>query len=591
MRTSRDIIVKVLILTFPLFFLFFFFILPLIKIFTLAFGIPLSITHIFSVIRFLDVKILALVFGIQIDNTTAFLFKVLNHPLNKYFLYWDIQQALVTTILCLIIGMPGSYALAHYQFPGRSLLRNLLTIPFILPPIVVLIGFITVFGHGSWINEIWKNLTGVLLIDIYNTYEGIILAHVFYNIPVIVRLTEIGWKNIDPELIAVGRSLKASRWQIFWKIQFPQLFPILAVASLLVFIYAFNSFAIVLVLGGVQYQTLEVRIYSLAKGTFDFNSAAALTLVQIFINIVIIIFYLYYSNKYEIPIRKQLWNFEKKLVSKPLRISTILKVLSIFMYFIFVGVICVLPILGVFFASCTSSDGTFTLEYYTKLFNLNLRNFIGLAPQTMIFNSIFFGIGVIFLALTLALLLNYGVNYETTFKGTPKLTLRQSISGIIVILPLAVSSITLAFALFSLYRFTPIYENVSAAIIIAQTLIAFPFANRIIAGTRANIDPTIINVARSLGASRLRTFIKVELPLLLPGVIVAGLFSFAISIGEFGATSFLARANFATIPVGIYRLIDTRNIGPAASFSTILVIITVISFTIIEKFGSLEFRF
>ena len=578
-------------MTFPLFFLFFFFILPLVKIFTLAFGIPLSITHIFSVIQFLDVKILALAFGIQLDDTTAFLSGVLNDPLNKYFLYWDIQQALVTTILCLIIGLPGSYVLAHYQFPGKNLLRNLLTIPFILPPIVVLIGFITVFGHGSWMNEIWKNLTGVLLIDIYNTYEGIILAHVFYNIPVIVRLTEIGWKNIDPELVAVGRSLRASRWQIFRKIQFPQLFPILAVASLLVFIYAFNSFAIVLVLGGVQYQTLEVRIYSLAKGAFDFNSAAALTLVQIFINIIIIIFYLYYSNKYEIPIKKKIWNYEKRLVLKPLKISTILKISSIILYFILVGTICILPILGVFFASCTASDGAFTLEYYTKLFNLNLRNFIGLAPQTMILNSIFFGIGVILLGLILALLLNYGINYETTFKGTPKLTLQQSLSGIIVILPLAVSSITLAFALFSLYRLTPIYENVTPAIIIAQTLIAFPFANRIIAGTRANIDPTIIHVARSLGASRLRAFIKVELPLLLPGIIVAGLFSFAISIGEFGATSFLARANFATIPVGIYRLIDTRNIGPAASFSTILVIITIISFTIIEKLGSLEFRF
>lgn len=591
-RSSIKIIVdKLLILSFPLTFLSFFFLLPLLKIFTLAFGIPLSVIQIFSVLRFLDIKILALTFGIQLDDTTTYIFEVLNHPLNKYFLYWDIQQALLTTILCLIIGIPGSYVLAHYRFPGKSFLRNLLTIPFILPPIVVLIGFIAVFGHGSWINEIWKSLTGILLIDIYNTYEGIILAHVFYNIPVIVRLTEIGWKNIDPELVAVGRSLKASRWHIFWKIQFPQLFPILAVASLLVFIYAFNSFAIVLVLGGVQYQTLEVRIYSLAKGAFDFNSAAALTLVQIFINIVIIIFYLYFSNKYEIPTTKHTWDLEKTLVSRPLKFSTILRLVSVIGYFVIVGIICLLPILGVFLASFTSSDGTFSLEYYDKLFDLNLRNFIGLAPQTMIGNSIFFGIGVLILALILAIFLNYGLHYETTYKGTPKLTLRQSMGGIIVILPLAVSSITLAFALFSLYRLTPIYENVTFAIIIAQTLIAFPFANRIIAGTRANIDPTVINVARSLGASRLRTFVKIELPLLLPGIIVAGLFSFAISIGEFGATSFLARANFATIPVGIYRLIDTRNIGAAASFSAILVIITVISFMIIERFGSLEFRF
>jgi thiamine transport system permease protein len=225
------------------------------------------------------------------------------------------------------------------------------------------------------------------------------------------------------------------------------------------------------------------------------------------------------------------------------------------------------------------------------LFNPNISDYIGLPPQNMIRNTIFFGIGVMIIASILAIFLNYGLNYETTYKGTPKLTLIQSTTGIIVILPLAISSVTLGFSLFSLYRNTLLYENLGIIIVIAQTLVAFPFANRIIAATRASIDPTIINVARSLGASRFRTFIKIELPLLLPGIIVAGLFSFAISVGEFGATTFLARSDFATIPVGIYKLINTRNMGPATSFSTILIIITVLSFFIIERFGKLELRF
>lgn len=570
MRRPQGTVAKILILSFPTLFLLYFFIFPLIKIIILAFGIQLDDYPIFSLTHLLD---------------------VLNHPLNQYFLVWDIQQAILTTFLCLLIGLPGSYILAHYRFPAKSLLRNFLTIPFILPPIVVLIGFIEVFGHGSWINQIWENLTGKLLIDIYNTYEGIILAHVFYNIPVIIRLTEIGWKKIDPELIAVARSLKASKWRIFWKIQFPQLFPIIAVASLLVFIYAFNSFAIVLVLGGVKFQTIEVRIYDLAYNRFEFQGAAALTLVQILINIIVIFLYLYYSNKYEIPIIKTTKLSEKALIDHPVELKSILRMMSVTSYFLIVGAICLFPIIGVFIASFTSSKDIFTLSNYTRLFDLNIRSFIGTTPQIMVINSLIFGFYVMILASALALLLNYGLNYETTYKGTPKLTLLRSFTGIIVILPLTVSSVTLAFALFNLYRLSPIYQTVAPAIIIAQTLVAFPFANRIIASTRANLDSTIINVARSLGASRLRTFIKIELPILLPGIIVAGVFSFAISMGEFGATNFLSQANFATIPVGIYRLIgNARSPGSAASFSAILVIITVICFIIIERFGSLEFR-
>lgn len=561
---------KISILAFPTIFLLFFFIFPLVRILTLAFSINMEENTLFS-----------------INN----LIKVLSHPLNQYFLYWDIQQAFLTTILCILIGLPGSYILAHYRFPGKSLLRNLLIIPFILPPIVVLIGFIAVFGHGSLLNQIWKDWTGFILIDIYNTYEGIILAHVFYNIPVIIRLTEIGWQTIDPELIAVAKSLKASRWRIFWQVQFPQLLPILAAASLLVFIYSFNSFAIVLVLGGVQYQTIEVRIYSLAKGQFDFNGAAALTVVQLLINIIIILLYLYFTSRYELPTTKSTWSVEKPLFTSTRKIESILRPITVISYFLIVAFICIFPIVGVFIGSLTDSNGALTLSNYAQLFDVSIKSFIGIPPQAMIVNTLFFGLGVMILASVLALLLNQGLNFDTTYKGTPRLSLLTSVSGIIVILPLAVSSITLAFSLFSLYRLTPLYKDISFAVIIAQTLVAFPFANRIIAATRANFDPTIVNVARSLGASRIRTFFKIEFPLLLPGIIVAGLFSFAISIGEFGATNFLARANFATIPIGIYRLVNTRNIGPAAAFAAILVIITMISFMIIEKLGRLELRF
>ncbi|NHJ03138.1 MAG: iron ABC transporter permease [Candidatus Heimdallarchaeota archaeon] len=566
---QKNTLFKIIYLSLPLGFLLIFFLIPLIHIAFLAFGISL-----------LDIT----------EFTFENLFRVLSHPLNQYFLYWDVQQALLTTIFCVVIGLIGSYILVHYKFLGKTFLRNLFTIPFILPPIVVLIGFIATFGHGSWFNRTWESLTGSILIDIYNTYEGIILAHVFYNIPVIIRLTELGWRSINQDGIAVAKSLGATRLQIFSKIQLPKLLPILTVAALLVFIYAFNSFAIVLVLGGVQYQTLEVRIYSLAKSEFDFSGAAALTLVQVLINLVIIVLYLFLSSKYELPATESAQIAVKPFYRTHMPVKELLGRVLILIYFILVGGITILPITGVILASITSPEGTLTLSNYAKLYDYSIKSYIGLPPSNMILNSLFFGFGVMILATLLALLLNYGLNIDTTVQGLPKISLLKNFMGILVILPLAISSITLAFSLFSLYRTTFIYEQVLGAILIAHTLIAFPFANRVISASRSAIDPSLVSVSQSLGASRLKTFIKIELPLLIPGIIVACLFSFAISIGEFGATSFLAKANFATIPVGIYRLIATRNIGPAASFATILVVITIASFMIIEKLGKLELR-
>ncbi len=553
--------------------------------------IPGSFLTIFFIIPLINILLMA--FGVFDEGnlvTFSHFVEVLNHPLNRKFLFWDIQQALLTTFLCLLIGIPGSYILAHYDFPLRNLIRSFLTIPFILPPIVVLLGFYSVFDEGSLINNFWKDLTGYQLINITNTYEGILLAHIFYNIPVIIRLTEIGWKNINPDLITVAKSLKASKWRIFRNIQFPQIFPVLAAASLLVFIYSFNSFAIVLKLGGVQFQTLEVRIFNYIWVYFNYNSAAALTMIQLLINVLIILLYLYFSNKYEIPTERFSWKIEKSLIDHPYTRKFFVRNTLVGLYFVLIGVICVLPVVGVFYASLTTSENVFTLLNYSKLFDQDISSFIGLHPLNMIANSLLFGIGIILIAPLLALLLNYGLNYETTYKGRPKITLFRSFTGIIVILPLTVSSITLAFSLFSLYRETPIYENISLVIIIAQTLIAFPFANRIIAATRSNIDQTTVNVARSLGVSRLGAFFKIELPLLLPGIVMAGLFSFAISIGEFGATYFLSKSNFATIPVGIYRLIAMRDVAAAAGFASILVIITVGSFMIIDRLGKVDFR-
>ena len=165
------------------------------------------------------------------------------------------------------------------------------------------------------------------------------------------------------------------------------------------------------------------------------------------------------------------------------------------------------------------------------------------------------------------------------------------LTNVIVILPLVVSAITLIYSIYSLYGRTVLFSQVSFIIIIAQVLLAFPFANRIIATARANINEDMLHVGRSLGMGRIQVFLRIELPILLPSILVAGLFSFAISLGEFASTNFVARNDSVTIPIGIYRLISTRHLPEAAAFSSILILITLLMFLLIERLGKGSFDY
>ena len=506
-------------------------------------------------------------------HTGSFTFQnylsVLNDPLNQYFIYWTFYESIITTILSIILGVGASYILSHYNIPAKKLIRNLLTVPFLLPSITVLIGFIAIYG-----NVIFSS-------------NGIILANLFYNLPLMIRLTELGWMSIDPEYEVVSKSLSMSRFSYFLHVEIPHLLPSILTASLLVFIYSFNNFATVLILGGIQYQTIEVRIYYLFF-SLQFNEASALAILSLLVNIGVIIAYLHFSSKYQsnsVNYSNKTHELQKfrtfRLKNKIFRYGMLL------VYSIVIFLICLYPLLAIFQKSLLINN-VVSLTNFKSLFSHIIQPY-GLTAQEMIYNSLFFASIVLVGSIIFSLLLNLGLHYKTKTKGIPAFSF-QYVMNIIVILPLMVSAITLVYSIFSLYKNTFVYSDISLIIIISHILIAFPFANRVIATARASINQEMLDVGKSLGLNRRMLFMKIELPLLASSVIVAGIFSFAISIGEFASTYFISRGPTATIPLGIYELISHRNIPEAAALSTILIIVTLFIFYFIEKFSRFDLR-
>lgn len=188
-------------------------------------------------------------------------------------LWFTTWQALASTALTLLIALPGAYAFARFDFPGKQLLRAVVTVPFVLPTVVVGTAFLALLGRGGLLDELW----GVRL---DTTVWAILLAHVFFNYAVVVRTVGGLWSQLDPRQEEAARVLGAGRFAAFRRVTLPALGPAVAAAALMVFLFTFTSFGVVQILGGPAYSTLEVEIYRQTAQLLDLPTAAVLTLVQ-----------------------------------------------------------------------------------------------------------------------------------------------------------------------------------------------------------------------------------------------------------------------------------------------------------------------
>ncbi|MCG3217320.1 MAG: iron ABC transporter permease, partial [Candidatus Heimdallarchaeota archaeon] len=342
------------------------------------------------------VKIFQFAFFSDVQFTFETFISTIADSINVTFLAFTFLQAFLSTLICIIIGIPAGYFFAKYDFRGKKLIVNLLTVPFVLPPIVVLLGFIVTYGQAGWVNILWKGLTGSenSLISIFGTFQGILLAHVFYNLSVIIRMTIPAWQSIDFEQVEVSRTLGVNRWKILWKIIFPQIRNYIISAALLVFIYTFNSFAIVLFLGEVRFQTLEVRIFKLMKASLNFPEGASLAILQLILNTIVIVFYLIFDRK----TRQMAIGREKGLPEKKLFFSkTDWKqngiTLGSTVFILLIGLFTFAPILAVIIISFKPYYSGISPFYgYQQLLSTEYMPLLNNSPLRMLLNTLLFAL-------------------------------------------------------------------------------------------------------------------------------------------------------------------------------------------------------
>jgi thiamine transport system permease protein len=523
--------------------------------------------------------------GDSIQEVIGNVWATLINPSTLSIVWFTFFQATLSTLCTLLLGLPGAFLLARYQFPGKRLIQILTAIPFMMPVLVVAAAFYTLLGPRGWLNlglMAWLNLQ-IPPIEMTNSLTAIVLAHIFYNTSIVLRTVSDFWSRLDPRLEAAARSLGANRWQSFSKITLPLLTPAIASASLLVFIFNFTSFGVILILGGPRFSTLEVEIYTQAVSFINLPQAAGLSVLQLIFTISFTLIYQYISSRSTLPLNVRTAQFtQQKLLTgrSQLLAGSILAILLIVhvVPLAALGIRSMTPIQSLT-SSDTDQDKFFTLEHYRALF-VNRRQSIFFAPPGV---SISLSIG--YAALTVVLALAIGL-------PTAWLLARQSdsipgkITDALLMLPIGTSSVTLGLGFILALNKPPLDLRSSPWLIpLAHTLVALPFVVRTLTPSLRSIQPRLHQAASILGASPIEVLRQVDLPIINRSLLAAATFAFAISFGEFGATALIARPEYPTVPIAIYRLLSqpgTINYGQALALSTILMLVCGVGILFIE---------
>ncbi|NGM67693.1 iron ABC transporter permease [Natronolimnobius sp. AArcel1] len=493
-------------------------------------------------------------------------------------------QAVLSTLLSVVLGVPAAYLLARYEFRGRRTLRALTILPFVLPSIMVAIGFVATFGQNGTFNSALAAV-GLGPVSLVPSLEVILLAHAFYNAPLVARVTTAAWESVDASAIETARSLGASPFRAFRDVVAPQLYPAVLMGGALTFVFTFGTFPIVLALGGFQLATVEVFVYRQIQD-LNYAEAAALAIIELLISLGVLYGYLRYEATHVVRSRG-IRPLPRRSLSPPsLSIRELAPRFGLAVYGVVALFVFVSPVVSLLYASVTGGGG-FTLEHYRFLLERQeTAASFQVRPWDAVRNSLLFAFG----ALAIALPMGVVVSVLTTrrYRG-------RKIVDAVLMAPLAVSGIIVGIGLLRgpVFGFEIGSWRISVAgavaIVAAHAVSCYPFVVRTVAPGLESVDRSLIESARALGASRARALIDIELPLVWPGVVAGAAFAFAISMGEFSSTIILATGTDQyTMPIAIERFIG-RRLGPATAMGVVLLVVTSISFIVIDRLGGESF--
>jgi thiamine transport system permease protein len=475
-------------------------------------------------------------------------------------IWFTLWQAVLSTVVTVIVAIPGAYLLYRRSFPGQQVVNALITVPFVLPSIVVAVGF-TVFRS---VHEFYQGLGLSFLAD---PVYWIIAAHVFVNYSIAVKTIGGVWATLDSDTESAAELDGAGRLRTLLAISLPQLRPAIYSAAALIFLFAATSFGIVLVLGGGQVQTIETAIFFAATQRLDLEIAAALVVVQTLITALAFVVGTKLSGG-ALGL-EQVFEGTRKPRTDIRDLPAVL-----FSAVIWVGLLA-MPLILVLFQSFNSKE-VFGLENFANLDTRGARDLLNITLVQAAWNSTRNMLIAGLLAFVMGTLVSWLLS-RTRFR----------LLDLVFLIPLGVSSVVLGFGFLVAFDADWFPLRSSWLIVpLAQALIALPMVIRLVFPALVALGKEPVEQAQLDGASSWQTWRFIESGL-IRGVLLTALgFAAIISLGEFGASNFLANSSQATVPTLLYRLIarpGEQNYGMAMAVSAILIVLSALVVYLVSR--------
>jgi thiamine transport system permease protein len=489
--------------------------------------------------------------------------EVLARPRVLRVAWFTVWSSTVATVVAVLLGMPAAYALHRLAMPGRQVVRAALLVPFVLPTVVVGVAFRQLLGESGPL--------GALGLD--GTPVAIVAGLVFFNVAVVIRAVGAAWESLDRRPGEAAAALGASPAQVFRTVTLPALRPAIVSAASVVFLFCATAFGVVLTLGGVRYATVETEIYLLTTTLFDLRAAAALSLVQL---AVVVVLLLVASRLRATPDPSTARSVPRP--RRPARRDVPVVVATVLLL-----ALVALPIVTLV-AGSLRVDGAWGLDNFRRLTTTGQDQALLVPVTDALVTSLRTAVDAMWMAMVMGLAVSLLVTRRSRTPGERRV---RGGLDVFFMLPLGVSAVTIGFGFLIALDRPPLDLRDSPLLVpIAQALVALPLVVRTVAPVLAGIDDRQRQAAASLGAPPWRALLTVDLPVVWKPLLAASGFAFAVSLGEFGATAFLARDEQPTVPVVIFRLLGhpgEHNYGMALAASVVLALTTATVVLAVER--------
>jgi len=467
-------------------------------------------------------------------------------------------QAVVSTVVTIAVGLAPAYVLARYEFRGRSLLLGLLTALFVLPTVVMGAAFLALLPD-SLDRTVW----------------AVIGAHVVFNLAVVVRVVGSLWEHLPTDMEAAAATLGASRWRVATQISLPLVRPAVTAAATIVFLFTFTSYGVIRILAAPGTRTIEVEVWRRATQLGDIGGAAVLALLQLTALVAIVSWSTVAQRRHARALGLLPTSARRRPRTAGERRFVALVAAG-------ASLVAVVPLVALVLRSFSTPTGWSTTAW-TDLGRAEIRPGIriGIDPIDAIANSLTNAAW----ATTFAVVIGALASLAIVAAGRAGRALDGGL-----MLPLATSAVTIGFGMLITFDTAPVDWRASWWLVpVGHALIAVPFVVRTCVGVLRSVDPTMADAAATLGASPTQAWRATVVPYLWRPLAVGAALAAAISLGEFGATSFLSRSGGETMPIAIEQLLGrTGSVLQAQGFAlaTLLAATTVMLVVLVERLQS-----